>query len=82
MKGTLIIENVDFKLLQEQRRALDAVLYEARDRQRVPTTHDLDMLVGLQNMLDAWADSSDSQQGDTTIMDGITTNMNPDNGRK
>lgn len=54
--GTLVVENVDLDLLEEQRKAL-ARTYDCATAGRPAESRDLWLLDGLCNLLDAWSDS-------------------------
>jgi hypothetical protein len=61
---TLVLENVDFELLEKQRKSLQKLLWTIRGplggRQRLPATvtpEDVENLEGLENMLDCWSDA-------------------------
>ena len=52
---TLIIENVDLKLLDAQRKALDEVIMNEAQCKNV-TSEQLELLQGLSMMFDIWSD--------------------------
>lgn len=57
MRQTLVIDNVDFELLERQRLALWRVInFEA-------TVSDEQLIQGLANMLDAWSDTEYFKEG-------------------
>ena len=53
MKQRLIIDNVDFDLLEKQRKILNKAFYTGNVQQAKP----LKALRGILNMLDSWSDN-------------------------
>lgn len=53
MNQTLIIDNVDFEMLEKQRKILGNFLYSKR---KLMKEEEKDELLGLCNMLDDWSD--------------------------
>ena len=58
-RGTLIIENVNFDMLEEQRQSLIRVLFSTDINQLKYETENLE---GLLAMLDNWADERDGYE--------------------
>jgi len=62
---TLVVENVDLDLLEEQRLALARVI-ECAIKGRQANAGDLELSEGVQQMLDAWSDERCLSKGEVS----------------
>lgn len=56
--STIVIHNVDTKMLERQRKRLHALLFRLANPAAKPTKHEINALEGVVSMLDDWSDNN------------------------